>query len=71
MNHLQAIEKIETAGLPKGQSLAELWEKVRPLVGMLSLVFGKKVKPFINAFIAALDELTAKEVVVQKKKRGK
>lgn len=58
--HDQSLQEIETevAGKPK---LKALWEKVGPLVRLLGTIFGRKVRPYINAFVAAIDELVAQE----------
>lgn len=43
--------------------IAPLWEKVRPMVAMLAVIMGKKVKPYINAFVAAIDAIVQEEDV--------
>lgn len=62
MNVDQALSKMEQQAFALDEKkLGELWEKIRPLVGLLGTIFGKKVRPYIKAFIAAIDALVAKE----------
>lgn len=64
MNLDQSLATIHAAPILKANAshkLPELWIKVKPMVVMLGLIFGRKVKPYINAFIAAIDELVAEE----------
>lgn len=66
MKHLtidQALEKIHSEPEHDEQKvkldLPTIWVKVRPFVVMLGTIFGKKVSKWTNAFVAAIDELTA------------
>lgn len=73
MNHLQALEQIEKAPLSKAKidtaKLSDLWEKIRPLVMLLGTIFGRKLKPYLSAFVTLLDELTTKEEVTTRRKK--
>lgn len=62
MNLDQSLQFMHSAPAPKEDTkhkLGDLWVKVKPLVSMLGMIFGRKVKPYILAFIAAIDEIVA------------
>jgi hypothetical protein len=54
---LDFVNNPKTGAVKKGAGLAVTWQVIRPFIKGLEFLAGKKLKPYIDAFIAAIDKL--------------